>query len=319
MPFSIITTNEEVRRAWTERGPLLNGKKCGGAIEPERVMAHATDRAGSIDLALVAVQPQAIEGVTLQLKERLSDEGMIVCLSNGLCEETIANIVGPQKVVGAVVTWGARMPRPGSYVRTSSGGFLVGRFDEKYAADLGGISEILEHVGPVRRTENLIGARYSKLTINCAITALGTIGGQTLGRLLVQKEARNLALALMNESALVARAEGVELERVTKIDLAKLASRTSKVHSWRRAGQHALLLAVGVRYRRLRSSMLAAMERGHEPAIDHINGEVVARGKKVGVPTPFNQAATEVIWDIYAKRLSPGIDALREVAGRARP
>ena len=36
--------------------------------------------------------------------------------------------------------------------------------------------------------------------------------------------------------------------------------------------------AVGLRYRRMRSSMLAAIERKRTPAIDFLNGEVVIRG-----------------------------------------
>src|SRR5690606_32368714 len=80
-----------------------------------------------------------------------------------------------------------------------------------------------------------------------------------------------------------------------------------------RAKQHALLLAVGARYRKLRSSMLAAIERGREPAIEYINGEIIARGKRHGIPTPYNTAATQVIWEIYRGELAPGPQALSRV------
>ena len=49
--------------------------------------------------------------------------------------------------------------------------------------DVRRIAEILEAVGPVTLTENLRGARWSKLALNCAVSALGTIAGERLGPL----------------------------------------------------------------------------------------------------------------------------------------
>ena len=38
------------------------------------------------------------------------------------------------------------------------------------------LARILEAVGPTSVTDNLAGARWSKLAINCAISSLGTVG-----------------------------------------------------------------------------------------------------------------------------------------------
>jgi 2-dehydropantoate 2-reductase len=55
------------------------------------------------------------------------------------------------------------------------------------------------------------------------------------------------------------------------------------------------LLAVGLRYRRLRSSMLAAIERGRVPAIDFLNGEVVRHADQHGLAVPVNQRVVELV------------------------
>ena len=128
-------------------------------------------------------------------------------------------------------------------------------------------------------TQNLRGARWSKLALNCAVSALGTIAGERLGPLVRVRRYRRLALEVMTECVAVAKAEGVQLEKVAgTLDLdwialseADRASRGSAALT----AKHALLLAVGLRYRRMRSSMLAAIERGRTPAIDFLNGEVV--------------------------------------------
>jgi 2-dehydropantoate 2-reductase len=59
------------------------------------------------------------------------------------------------------------------------------------------------------------------------------------------------------------------------------------------------------------------MERGREPAIDHINGEVVALGRAVGVATPYNAAAVSVVWSIFRREYSAGPEALSRVSALA--
>src|SRR5207244_5202612 len=103
---------------------------------------------------------------------------------------------------------------------------------------------------------------------------------------------RRLALEIMTEAVAVALAEGITLEKVAgTLDLAWIAlsdADRAASASVSLTAKHALLLAVGLRYRRMRSSMLAAIERGRTPAIDFLNGEVATRGAKHGIATPFN-------------------------------
>ena len=74
--------------------------------------------------------------------------------------------------------------------------------------------------------------------------------------------------------------------------------------------KHALLLAVGLRYRRMRSSMLAAIERKRTPAIDFLNGEVVSRGQKHGIPTPINARIVDTVWAIARGTLTSSRETL---------
>jgi 2-dehydropantoate 2-reductase len=48
----------------------------------------------------------------------------------------------------------------------------------------------------------------------------------------------------------------------------------------------------------MRSSMLAAIERHRTPAIDYLNGEVVARGKTHDIATPVNERVVDAVWKI---------------------
>jgi 2-dehydropantoate 2-reductase len=64
--------------------------------------------------------------------------------------------------------------------------------------------------------------------------------------------------------------------------------------------------------------MLAAIERGRPPAIDFLNGEVVARGATLGVPTPVNAAMREEVLAIARGASRPSLQLLRAFYERTR-
>ncbi len=310
-PISICTTNEEVRRVWATTGPYLKERLVSFPLPKGKILSEASDSRAPFDLVFVAVPPPQIENVARSISPSLTENGRVVCLSNGWCEPRLADVLGSRRVMGAVVTWGARMPRPGHYSRTSKGGFIVGPLSGGWDEYARYACELLETVGPVEKTDNLKGARMSKLVINCAVSGLGTIGGTVLGELLVRRDVRRIGIALISEAIEVARADGCELSNVVGIDWKKWSAEGTA--NTGRMAQHALLMAVGLRYRHLRSSILASIERGRPPAIDYINGEISSLGRKVGVATPYNDAVVDTVWKIAKGKLMAGPSALAEL------
>lgn len=310
-----VSTNAEIRAAVDKAGfrVLDEGE--------ERVVRGWVSPApeGKYDLAILATQPPNVEDAARTALPHLADDAQVVVLQNGLCEERIAAIVGAQRVIGGIVAWGASMPEPGVYERTAAGGFQIGRLSGENDDDLRRVAELLEAIGPVTLTQNLRGARWSKLALNCAVSALGTIAGERLGPLVRVRRYRRLALEAMSECVAVAKAEGVRLEKVAgTLDLEWIAltdADRASAGSVSLTAKHALLLAVGLRYRRMRSSMLAAIERGRTPAIDFLNGEVVTRGKHHSVPTPVNERIVETVWAIAKGTTTSSRETLDRVCG----
>src|SRR5262249_28842608 len=170
---------------------------------------------GKYDLCVLATQPPQVESAARTALPHLAEDAQVVVLQNGLCEDRVGAIVGDERVIGGIVAWGASMTEPGRYERTAAGGFSVGRLVPP-GNDVGPPrgAELLEAIGPVALTQNLRGARWSKLALNCAVSALGTIAGEKLGPLVRQRRYRRLALEIMTEAVAVAKAEGVALEKV---------------------------------------------------------------------------------------------------------
>ncbi len=293
-----ISTNQTIRDAVQRDGfiVLRDGKR-------HSTRGHISDvPSGIYDVVILATQPPSVEQAASTALPFLAADGRMVVLQNGLCEERVAAIVGAERVVGAIVAWGASMPQPGHYEQTAKGGFAIGRLDGNVDAALASIAKLLSAIGPIKITHNVRGARWSKLALNSAISSLGTIAGARLGSVVRVQRYRRLALEIMTEVVEVARASGVKLEKVAgTMDLDWVALNANERNQRGSAGllaKHALLLAVGLKYRRMRSSMLAAIERGRVPAIDFLNGEVAAHGRKLGIATPVNDAIVATVWAI---------------------
>jgi 2-dehydropantoate 2-reductase len=168
-------------------------------------------------------------------------------------------------VAGCVVGWGAAMSEPGVYRRTSSGKLQIGKPTAECPAP-GRIAKTLEAVSPIQVANDFSAVRWSKLVINYVTSPFGAIGGETLGRLLKDSSVRRLALEVFAEVAEVARREGVAMQPVAgTLNIARIAI-DERERSERFAPslilKHALLLAIGFKFRRMRSSMLYALERG---------------------------------------------------------
>jgi len=315
--FTAVTHNTAIADAINARGfeIVRDGER---HQVPGQAFADIPSNAGQFDFVFLATQPPQVDGATQAAAPYLAPHGAMVCFQNGLCEQRVAETIGGEHTLGAIVAWGASMLAPGVYERTSAGGFVIGRLDGDVSDPrLAALSSTLSVVGPVAVTDNLAGSRWSKLAINCAISSLGCIGGDRLGALLRHRFVRRLGLEVMSEAVAVARASGIRLEKVSgTIDLDWVALTEADVASPGSPSllaKHALLLAVGAKFRRLRSSMLAAIERGREPAVDYLNGEVVTRGIQHGIPTPINARVRTVIHAIARGECRPSFELLEQL------
>jgi 2-dehydropantoate 2-reductase len=311
------TRNGEIADALAVHGARLRGVRGASAVPGLAVVRQPADLPGPADLVVLATQPPDAEAAAASVVPVLGPAGVLLVCPNGLLEERLEAVVGPERVVGCVVSFGASHPEPGVFEQTSRGGLTLGRLPGRPAAgpSLDALAAALAPVGPVVISDNLLGVRWAKLGFNSAVSTLGTIGGERVGPLLARAVVRRLAVAILRESLVVAEASGVTLAPLPgSADL-----------RWFRAGgwfadarQRALVAAFGARYRRMRSSMLAAIERGRPPAVDFLNGEVAARAAALGVPAPVNAAATAAVHRIAAGAERPGpaaIDALAAAVG----
>lgn len=237
------------------------------------------------------------------------DHAPVVGMQNGIMAETLAPMA-LGRYVDTVVHFPATLVAPGHSAQTGPGGFEVGIWPADgpavaAEAHVAQTAELLSLIGPTQTTENIRGAKWTKLIINSCITSLGVMSGETLGELLKSRRARDAFLAITTEGETVGRADGVVFETVQGFHPGRL-SVPPGTSFLRRFFLHQALKTLGTRYRRHRSSSLQSLERGGRTEVDFLNGVIVRTGRAHGIGTPANRAVVDVVHDIEAGHATPG-------------
>lgn len=223
-----------------------------------RVSATLPD--GQYDLILLCVRSTETERALASAAPLLKPDGAVVCVQNGLPEERAARMVGPSRVLGAVIGWSASMIEPGEYRLTGGGKFTLGGDSPR----LEHARHVLQHAFPVRVTRNLAGARWSKLAMNCAMSTLGAVSGLSLGELAARREVRSLALRVIAEVVHAAQARSVRMEPIAGIRpdaLVKLPAPVAHASIW---------LAAQLRPSQ-KSGMIARLQQGRPSGVEDLN------------------------------------------------
>ena len=264
-----------------------------------------------IDIAYLAMKANTVIDSAAQLYPLLSEEGFVVTLQNGIVEEIVGEAVGFDRVISGIIAWGGTMERAGHYAKTSPGATHIGELDGQRTPRLERVAEQLQCVGEVSVHTNIRGALWSKLAINCVITTVGAVTGETLGAMLARPEARRIFLEAYTEVIDTAKAHGIHLERIAANPL--LLYCPQNAGSWQRFKKDIIARALGYKYRSVKSSMLQSLERNRPTEIDFLNGFVVEQAALVGVPTPMNEALVVMVKEIEEgqRKVDPrNLDAL---------
>ncbi len=252
------------------------------------------------DIILLATKATDMVEVTSSLGNILKKNGYLISLQNGICEDELAAVIGKDRVIGCVTGWGATMHSNGKLEMTSKGDFILGYSDKAADDTLQLIAEILSSVVPVRTTNNIMGHLYSKLIINSCITSLGAICGLYLGKMLLIGKVRRIFIAIVNEAVGVSDKLEIKIEIFGgKLDFKKFIGGRGLLSDLRR---HFLLLVIGYKYRKLKSSALQSLERGKLTEIDYLNGYIVRNAAKAGVEVPVNIFIVNMIHQIEQKK-----------------
>ena len=257
------------------------------------------------DMAFVAVKSYDTDWAVLLMLPHLAPDGVMLSLQNGINDERIAAVAGRERTVGCVVAIGAAVYEPGVALCTNVEpvGFKVGELDSSDTPRIAEMARIMHDVGPSEATTHLGGERWSKLAGNCMANPLTALAGYTYAEALRRPETRRIEIQVAAECVRVARAAGHEMEAVWGIPRDELLDAAE--------GRNVELVEtnmLGMADRlggTARASFLQDVMKGRRTEIEYLNGFVSEQGRRLGVPTPFNDAVIEAVKRYPVGRLKP--------------
>jgi 2-dehydropantoate 2-reductase len=250
-----------------KRGLLLQTQ----AFE-ERVAMRASTRPDAVagaELVLFCVKSTDTESAGAQIAPHLDAAALVLNLQNGVDNTERLQPLLRQRVAPAVVYVATEMAGPG-HVRHHGRGELVVPAEVASAA----LSGAFTAAGvPLQASDNVAGALWAKLIVNCAYNALSAITQLPYGRL-VQGEGVPAAMRdVVDECLAVARAAGVVVPGDAHATVENIARTMPTQYS----------------------STAQDLARGKRTEIDHLNGYVVRKGGALGVATPVNRVLHAIV------------------------
>jgi len=108
---------------------------------------------------LVAVKAHHTEAAAAVLRGRLHGAGFVVSLQNGLTSDLLAEVVGVDRVVEAVVNFGADVLEPGVVLRGNRATFMIGELDGQPSER---IAALAADIADAQATANVLGYAWAK-------------------------------------------------------------------------------------------------------------------------------------------------------------
>jgi 2-dehydropantoate 2-reductase len=228
------------------------------------------------DFGIVATKAMHTEGAIAATAHAFAD-GAVATVQNGVGnEEVVAAHVG--RVIRGTTFPAGKILEPGVVQWDVKGDTTLGPFEPQPAGEdeIERLADACTRGGmPTAAVADARPAQWRKVIFNAATNPVGALTGLTHGRVCERPDLRALVSALVDEGKAVASAQGIDLDADPE-ELIDHAARPEVAYGHK-------------------ASMLQDVEARRQTEIDFLNGGIGRFGRELGVPTPLNDAITQLI------------------------
>jgi len=267
----LIDVWREAVDAINERGLRIDDKAGCSEVVAVRATLDPGD-VGVADLLLVFVKCYDTEAAVRQALPAVGAHTTVLSLQNGWGNgPRIGAIVGKERLLLGVCYHSATVAGPGHVMHVGDGVTFMGEPDGTISDRLQQIASTFDKAGiEVNPTPEVLKEIWSKLALNVCTLPTSALLRFFSRQLSEHSGVLNLMQSLLREVVAVAQAQDIPL---------------SFEERWEAIT--GLLKGLGPN---ARSSMRQDVDRRRRTEIDVINGAVVEAGRRLGIPTPYNDA-----------------------------
>jgi len=276
-----------------------NGAKIVGFINstiPVKAILPS-EMSGKYDLIISTTKQNTLKKSLTSALPYMHDQTVVLTLQNGIPENISRQIVGPDRVMGGGVEFGATWLAPGVSELTSDQGSLkitFGQLDGKITKKTKQIQKVFSQFGQSEISTNILGVRFSKLTDNSTFSAMSAVLGCNNGKILDSYKAMTCIAHLGREAGLIIEKTGIHPEKIFGLQpiMKNVGFSTKKqmddviYNYW---------TPIYSPFRSGVASMLQDIEKGRKCEIHQINGKFIELGKQVGIDVPFMRTAVDIV------------------------
>ncbi len=239
----------------------------------------ARHNCADFDLIMLALKSGATADWLTECQQWLKQaQTPVLSLQNGVDNEPlIAEVIGQERTLGGLaVRIGGHIIAPGRIEAKGPAQVVMGRWPELSEADpaLEQLAETLNAARiPTRVTDNIRYELWKKLLINNGVNPLSALTGLDTRRLTSDPALGKTVYAMMQETAVAARADEVEL---TQTDVDEMFALISQFDA-------------------IKTSMLVDREKGRPLELDDISGAVIRRCQQLGEPAPNTELVQRLL------------------------
>ena len=251
----------------------------------EHVRLQADTEAAAVrgaQCVLFCVKSTDTESAGRSMVPYLADGATVLSLQNGVDNAERLQATLQRPVLPAVVYVAAAMAGPGHVQHFGRGELVLAASPTSEQ-----LANTFAAAGiPVEVSDNVAGALWAKLVLNCVYNPLSAITGQSYGQIVDSPglDVPRMMDDIVQECLAVAHASGIVLPDGTAQAVLPLAASMP--------GQI--------------SSTAQDLARGRHTEIDHINGFIVRRGEALGIATPANRLLHILVRLLEKRPLAPG-------------
>jgi len=291
----------------TITGPIEDYATPVRASPPDRVR-------GPLKRVMLAVKGQHTSAAARMIARVLAEDGSVLSLQNGLNGDAIAQAVGPERVVLALVDFASDYIEPGVIHYGGRGSVYVGEPDGRVTPRVHDYVALLKQFDhAIEATDNVLGLLWGKIAYGGLLTATA-LTNDTMADVLGDPRWQDVLSRIGREIVLAAKAAGVAPVGVDGFDAAAFA-----------AGDAAKIRtscdAMAEHYRhsaKTRSGIwrdLAVRKRKTE--VEALLAPVIAAGQEHGIAMPTVERLAAMIAEMEGGKRDFSTENLAKLAGNS--
>jgi 2-dehydropantoate 2-reductase len=311
-----------------EEGLKITGLRGEQVIPVKAKLPQEIDE--PLDLVFVSCKSQHTEDAVRGIMPHLTPNSVVVSLQNGMNEEKIAALIGPERVIGALPDYTAALVDPGHLELTVGGPVYVGELDGSITPRVKEVHRLLSYLTDAKLTNNIVGRVWTKQVYGCWIVMTALVDSSTR-EVWASERNRLLSFALVREALQVADANGIRCEP----DAYFLPDLIRQTYPEARRSQIAILGVLSDHLNRRKSAVVEMPDpdyqfvkkgsgmwwdlvyRKRKTETRWIVGDLVERGAKIGIDLKLNAKLAEMIYEIEDGKRPMQWENLDELAAYA--